>query len=116
MANEENAESHGDSDPSADKHVIDSIPNTDATPTQTNNVNDNNIVNHGVDEKANGDVDESRNEKELQTLKSVYSVFSPKMRVYIVLMTVFGTLFSPVSAFIYIIALTPIAESYITIL
>lgn len=41
-----------------------------------------------------------------------YSIFSSKARIYIVLMTVFGTLFSPFSAFIYITALTPIAHSY----
>ncbi|MCJ1297309.1 hypothetical protein MMC08_000095 [Hypocenomyce scalaris] len=112
MANEETAEPHGESDPLADKHVIDSNPSTEATPTQTNNVNDNDLVNHGVDEKAKGDVDRSHNSNEPQTPAPAYSVFSSKMRIYIVLMTVFGTLFSPFSAFIYITALTPIAESY----
>jgi multidrug resistance protein len=34
------------------------------------------------------------------------------MKVFIVLMTVFSTLFSPFSSFIYLPALTPIAESY----
>lgn len=34
------------------------------------------------------------------------------MKVFVVLMTVFSTLFSPFSSFIYIPALTPIAESY----
>ena len=112
MANEKTAELHGDLDISTDKHAIHSISNTDASPIQINSVNDNDNdkINNGLDKKAK--VIETHNENELQTPKSVYSVFSPKMKVYIVLMTVFGTLFSPFSTFIYITALTPIAESY----
>lgn len=41
-----------------------------------------------------------------------YSVFSPKTKIFIVLMTAFSTLFSPFSSFIYFPAITPIAESY----
>lgn len=101
--NEKISEPHGGSNPSADKHAIDSIPNTEATSIQTNNVND--IANRGVDE--------NRNKNELQTsLASVHSVFSPKMKVFLVLMTIFGTIFSPLSSFIYLPAITPIAESY----
>ncbi|KAK6950640.1 hypothetical protein Daesc_007164 [Daldinia eschscholtzii] len=41
-----------------------------------------------------------------------YSVFSPRMKIFLVFMTVFATLFSPFSSFIYLPAITPIAESY----
>jgi multidrug resistance protein len=104
MADEETANSPGDSDLSEDMNVIKIIPDPEATPTQKNSFDEKTTVNHGVEE--------SRKENELGTPKWVYSVFSPKMKLYMVLMTVFGTLFSPFSAFIYITALTPIAESY----
>ncbi|KAI1466215.1 MFS general substrate transporter [Daldinia caldariorum] len=42
----------------------------------------------------------------------MYSVFSSRTKVFLVLMTVFATLFSPFSSFIYLPAITPIAESY----
>ncbi|KAF4632586.1 hypothetical protein G7Y89_g5541 [Cudoniella acicularis] len=105
IPNEKISEPHGGSDPSVDKHAIDSIPNTKATSIQTSNVNDNDITNHGVDE--------TRNKNELQTpLATVHSVFSPKMKVFLVFMTIFSTIFSPLSSFIYLPAITPIAESY----
>ena len=40
------------------------------------------------------------------------SVFSPKMKMFIVLMTVFATFFSPFSSFVYLPAITPIAKDY----
>ncbi|KAI1808840.1 MFS general substrate transporter [Daldinia bambusicola] len=42
----------------------------------------------------------------------MYSIFSSRTKVFLVLMTVFATLFSPFSSFIYLPAITPIAESY----
>lgn len=44
--------------------------------------------------------------------EQLYSVFSPKTKLFLVLMTVFSTFFSPFSAFVYLPAITPIAESY----
>lgn len=41
-----------------------------------------------------------------------YSVFGPKTKVFVVLMTVFSTLFSPFSSFLYLPAITPIAAAY----
>lgn len=42
----------------------------------------------------------------------LHSVFSSRIKVFVILMTVFGTIFSPFSSFIYLPALTPIAEEY----
>ena len=41
-----------------------------------------------------------------------YSVFSSRMKIFLVLMTVFATFFSPFSSFIYLPAITPIAQEY----
>jgi multidrug resistance protein len=41
-----------------------------------------------------------------------YSIFSRRAKLFVVLMTVFATLFSPFSSFIYLPALTPIAVEY----
>ncbi|KID88151.1 Major facilitator superfamily domain, general substrate transporter [Metarhizium guizhouense ARSEF 977] len=40
------------------------------------------------------------------------SVFPPRIKVFVILMTVFSTIFSPFSSFIYLSAMTPIAKSY----
>ncbi|KAI2775675.1 MFS general substrate transporter [Daldinia loculata] len=61
-----------------------------------------------VDNKESRPVNETSGNDEPE----VYSVFSPRMKVFLVLMTVFATLFSPFSSFIYLPAITPIAESY----
>ncbi|KAK3185741.1 hypothetical protein K4F52_005606 [Lecanicillium sp. MT-2017a] len=42
----------------------------------------------------------------------LHSVFSTKTKVFIICMTVFSTIFSPFSSFIYLPALTPIADAY----
>ncbi|KAL1847683.1 hypothetical protein VTK73DRAFT_10295 [Phialemonium thermophilum] len=42
----------------------------------------------------------------------LYSVFSNRVKVFVILMTVFSTIFSPFSSFIYLPAITPIAASY----
>lgn len=42
----------------------------------------------------------------------LHSVFSPRTKAFVICMTVFASLFSPLSAFIYLPAITPIAESY----
>ncbi|KAE8446613.1 hypothetical protein EG329_011806 [Mollisiaceae sp. DMI_Dod_QoI] len=97
------SEQHDGSDPSVDKHAIDNIPSNEASAVQAKDVND--IVNDGVDE--------TRPKNEMQTPpEPVYSVFSTKAKVFLILMTVFGTIFSPLSSFIYLPAITPIAESY----
>ena len=44
--------------------------------------------------------------------RPLHSVFSPKIRALVILMTVFATLFSPFSSFVYLPAITPIAEAY----
>ncbi len=44
--------------------------------------------------------------------RPLHSVFSSNMKVFIILMTVFSTMFSPFSSFIYLPAITPIAEAY----
>ncbi|KAJ3497360.1 hypothetical protein NLG97_g1967 [Lecanicillium saksenae] len=41
-----------------------------------------------------------------------HSVFSKRTNVFIIVMTVFATFFSPFSSFLYLPAITPIAESY----
>jgi multidrug resistance protein len=103
MPNEKISEPHRGSDESTDKNARESIPITEATSIQTSNIND--IANHGVDETGN------KNEQQTPPA-SVHSIFSSKMKVFLVLMTVFSTIFSPLSAFIYLPAITPIAESY----
>ena len=47
-----------------------------------------------------------------ETQAPVHSVFSPKPKAFIICMTVFSTLFSPFSSFIYLPAITPIADDY----
>ncbi|KKY19768.1 putative mfs [Phaeomoniella chlamydospora] len=103
MQDEKIPESHGGPDPSANKNTMDSITNAQGNPIQKSNAND--IANYGVDE--------TRNKDEIQTPPAlVHSVFSPKMKIFLVLMTVFSTIFSPFSSFIYLPAITPIAKSY----
>ena len=113
MANEKIIEPYRD---------LNSILSTEATAIQTNNTNGHKkeLAPHGTDGSQNveGIADKVRNSTEPSTPsptpgpEASYSVFSPRMKSYIVVMTVFGTLFSPFSSFIYITALTPIATSY----
>jgi multidrug resistance protein len=44
--------------------------------------------------------------------RAVHSVFSARTKVFLVVITIFATLFSPLSAFIYLPTITPIAEAY----
>ncbi|KFG87780.1 putative MFS transporter [Metarhizium anisopliae] len=44
--------------------------------------------------------------------RPLHSVFSPRIKVFVILMTVFNTIFSPFSSFIYLKAMTTIAKSY----
>lgn len=74
-------------------------PDAESTAVRNDNV---------VDNKESRPVNETSGNDEPE----VYSVFSPRMKVFLVLMTVFATLFSPFSSFIYLPAITPIAESY----
>ncbi|KAI0387209.1 MFS general substrate transporter [Hypomontagnella monticulosa] len=101
---EKTSEPHQELDPAAD-----STADAEVTAVQDNVIthdesdNANNLANHGADE--------TRNKNEEPT-PQVHSVFSPRTKVFLVLMTVFSTLFSPFSSFIYLPAITPIAASY----
>lgn len=44
----------------------------------------------------------------------LHSVFSPRIKLFVIVITTFATLFSPFSSFIYLPALTPIANDYHT--
>ncbi|KAK4074957.1 hypothetical protein Purlil1_12787 [Purpureocillium lilacinum] len=44
--------------------------------------------------------------------RPLHSVFSPRIKAFVIIMTVFATLFSPFSSFVYLPAITPIAEAY----
>jgi len=58
-------------------------------------------------------VTEPHDEDEAQTPQPpVHSIFTPRAKVFIIIMTVLSTLFSPFSSFIFLPALTPMAESY----
>ncbi|TQV99399.1 hypothetical protein V2A60_004877 [Cordyceps javanica] len=43
---------------------------------------------------------------------AAHSIFSKRTKVFIIVMTVFATFFSPFSSFLYLPAITPIAEAY----
>lgn len=47
-----------------------------------------------------------------QDAQEDYSVFTPKTKIFVICMTVFSTIFSPLSSFIYLPAITPIARDY----
>ena len=47
-----------------------------------------------------------------EDIQEVYSIFTPKTKVFIICMTVFSTIFSPLSTSIYLPAITPIARDY----
>lgn len=98
-SSEKTSEPRGGSDPTADK----------ATANQEDDIT--NDKDSNVNGTANQGIDEARNNDE-QSTSEVHSVFSPRTKVFLVLMTVFSTLFSPFSSFIYLPAITPIAESY----
>lgn len=95
------SEPHGCLHLSARSRSSNDTLNTEETAIQRSNAND--TAKHSVDETCHND--------ELRTLLP-YSVFSPKTKVFLVIITVFGTVFSPFSSFIYLPAITPIAESY----
>jgi hypothetical protein len=76
------------------------MPNVEATLYRRTATHD--TANHGADE--------TRNQDEPPT-PPVYSVFSPDYEVFLDLITVFRTLFSPFSSFTYLPAIAPIAES-----
>ena len=100
IPSEKFSELHGDSDPAVEKDVGDNNPKTEAL--------------HGSNDKiSNRDEDETRNNEEEQAPQSsVHSIFSPRMKIFLVLMTTFSTIFSPLSSFIYLPAITPIARPY----
>jgi multidrug resistance protein len=95
------AESQRKSDPAMVKPSTED--KSDDTVTAAHGGTTSDSVQHGVDEISN---------REDMPVVPVYSVFSPKTKVFLVLMTVFSTLFSPFSSFMYLPAITPIAESY----
>lgn len=58
-------------------------------------------------------VTQPHDEDEAQTPQPlVHSIFTPRAKVFIIIMTVLSTLFSPFSSFVFLPALTPMAESY----
>ena len=87
---------------SESKEVVPKAEATDAGTSLTPGANPS-----GIDAE-NG---ETRDNNEPSS-EQLYSVFSRKTKVFLVLMTVFSTFFSPFSAFVYLPAITPIAESY----
>jgi multidrug resistance protein len=95
---------YGDSDPSAEEqHIaIDPIPNTKEASIQTSNIND--LPKFDENQAAS-------NKNEAQT-PQVHSIFSQRTKIFLVLITILSTIFSPLSAFIYLPAITPIASSY----
>lgn len=97
----EKTEPH-DIDHAAARHTPDNTLGTEAVAIQEDS-NADDTANHGIDET----VDEGE-----PPAPPVYSVFPPQTKVFLVLMTVFSTLFSPFSSFIYLPAITPIAQSY----
>lgn len=89
-------------DPAAGGHAADNTPDAESTAIQKDS-NAHDTTNRRVDETSN---------KDEPPTPPAHSVFSPRTKVFLVLMTVFATLFSPFSSFVYLPAITPIAESY----
>ena len=81
-------------------------------------------INHGNSNENNTDIQNDSNNvkpeahgeqpplQETPSAREVHSIFSHRFKIFLILMTSFATLFSPFSSFIYLPALTPIAESY----
>ncbi|CAK7269459.1 hypothetical protein SEPCBS57363_003613 [Sporothrix epigloea] len=88
--------------------------NTDSKQAAAPPSADNDGVLRTPNEKTDGPVNEAGDDGQVSTDASVaaYSSFSSGNKILIVLMTVFATLFSPFSSFIYLPAITPIAEAY----
>lgn len=89
-----------------DNHVFEDAPS--GAPAKTED---------GVEEENSKDKDANAETQDLENQspespKAVYSVFSPGMKRFLVIMTVFGTFFSPFSSSIYFPAITPIANEY----
>ncbi|CAI6100808.1 unnamed protein product [Clonostachys chloroleuca] len=82
------------------------LPKEEATERQSG------VQNHHKDGTPAGFTTTSPSQDQEAQQPPIHSIFSSRMKVFVVLMTVFSTLFSPFSSFIYIPALTPIAESY----
>ena len=80
------------------------ITDTTATPVhQGTNAHETETPSSEVEARQNGVQPEA---------SQVYSVFSKRTKIFVILMTVFSTVFSPFSSFMYLPAITPIAESY----
>ena len=100
MSDEKTSDQPTSPDVTANEHAKDNVTDTEQSSGQASNVND-------------AAAHESRNQGEAQaSLAAVHSVFSSRMKVFLVIITVFATLFSPLSSFIYLPAITPIAKSY----
>lgn len=95
---EENSEPHNSSNPSEVQH-------------DTTNIDPTTKLENGKNTDNNG-VIETLDKSEVQTPTPLHSIFSSNMKMFLVLMTVFSTIFSPLSSFMYLPAITPIAESY----
>ncbi|TPX13336.1 uncharacterized protein E0L32_006309 [Thyridium curvatum] len=70
------------------------------------NIENQALQHHQGEKTASGDDSAQADERPL------YSVFSSRTKVFVVVMTVFSTFFSPFSSFVYLPAITPIAEAY----
>lgn len=70
------------------------------------NIEDQGLQRHQGEKTASGDDSAQADERPL------YSVFSSRTKVFVVVMTIFSTFFSPFSSFVYLPAITPIAEAY----
>ncbi|KAK3389663.1 putative MFS transporter [Podospora didyma] len=97
--NEKTMEPHcGISDPAPASHGVDNIADTNmSTPKDPN----------AIDTATCQDIEATSNEDD-----ALYSVFSRHMKIFLVVMTIFATLFSPFSSFVYLPAITPISQSY----
>ncbi|KAJ6441629.1 beta-ketoacyl synthase [Purpureocillium lavendulum] len=73
--------------------------------TDTTTIKDGTAPQH-EDRAQRPEAEEQRDERPL------HSVFSPRTKAFVIIMTVFATLFSPFSSFVYLPAITPIAEAY----
>ena len=93
--------------------------------TPTNPHNDSALPTDLPDESMRKDVNSNNNDKDAtdngiekteeqkeSEAGPLHSVFSYKMKLFIITMTVFSTYFSPFSSFVYLPAITPIAKSY----
>lgn len=102
---------------------VDGTTSTTITMSAQNNAETtHDIVKRDVSKENTAQRDDSRNDQTVsqqpdttaanQDVHEVYSVFTPRIKAFVICMTVFSTVFSPLSSFIYLPAITPIANHY----